>query len=160
MSEELLLAIDAGTGSCRAVLFSASGAQVAIGQREYSHPAIPGVEAAIAKGLVRVCPICDGYEVIGKSVGVIGDDDHSAAEALFLTTYTDRVTLIHTGPAERLSEWFGWPYAEELRKGTALVAALRGRCDVILHGHRHTPRSSTFMAFIVAASATRYQIKL
>jgi autoinducer 2 (AI-2) kinase len=42
MSSELLLAIDAGTGSCRAVLFSADGTQVAIGQREYSHPQLPG----------------------------------------------------------------------------------------------------------------------
>jgi autoinducer-2 kinase len=42
VSEELLLAIDAGTGSCRAVLFSAAGAQVAIGQREYSHRELPG----------------------------------------------------------------------------------------------------------------------
>jgi len=39
----LLLAIDAGTGSCRAVLFAPDGTQVAIGQREYSHPALPGV---------------------------------------------------------------------------------------------------------------------
>ena len=37
VSDELLLAIDAGTGSCRAVLFTLDGAQVAIGQREYSH---------------------------------------------------------------------------------------------------------------------------
>jgi len=40
---ELLLAIDAGTGSVRAVLFDADGGQVAIGQREYSHAAEPGV---------------------------------------------------------------------------------------------------------------------
>lgn len=68
-----------------------------------NEPPIPGVEAAIAQGLVRICPICDGYEVIGQAVGVIGDDEHSAAEALFLTTYSDRVTLIHTGPTEALS---------------------------------------------------------
>ena len=42
MSGELLLAIDAGTGSCRAVLFDVDGSQVAIGQREYSHPELPG----------------------------------------------------------------------------------------------------------------------
>jgi autoinducer-2 kinase len=42
MSDELLLAIDAGTGSCRAVLFGADGTQVAMGQREYSHPELPG----------------------------------------------------------------------------------------------------------------------
>jgi autoinducer 2 (AI-2) kinase len=42
-SEPLLLAIDAGTGSCRAGLFDISGRQVAMGQREYSHPEAPGV---------------------------------------------------------------------------------------------------------------------
>jgi autoinducer 2 (AI-2) kinase len=38
-----LLAIDLGTGSCRAVLFGEDGSQVAIGQREWSHAALPGV---------------------------------------------------------------------------------------------------------------------
>jgi autoinducer-2 kinase len=45
MTEELLLAIDAGTGSCRTVLFDAQGNQVAIAQREWSHaeqPDVPG----------------------------------------------------------------------------------------------------------------------
>lgn len=42
MSEELLLAIDAGTGSCRAVVFDAAGRQVAIGRREYTHRELPG----------------------------------------------------------------------------------------------------------------------
>ena len=36
-----LLAIDLGTGSCRAVLFDEAGAQLAIGQREWSHPGLP-----------------------------------------------------------------------------------------------------------------------
>jgi len=37
-----LLALDLGTGSCRAVLFDEDGRQVAIGQREWSHPGLPG----------------------------------------------------------------------------------------------------------------------
>lgn len=37
-----LLAIDLGTGSCRAVVFAEDGRQVAIGQREWSHAALPG----------------------------------------------------------------------------------------------------------------------
>jgi autoinducer-2 kinase len=40
---ELLLAIDAGTGSCRAVLFDPDGNQVAMGQREWTHREQPGV---------------------------------------------------------------------------------------------------------------------
>ena len=38
-----LLAIDLGTGSCRAVLFDEAGQQVAIGQREWAHRGLPGV---------------------------------------------------------------------------------------------------------------------
>jgi autoinducer 2 (AI-2) kinase len=36
------LALDLGTGSCRAVLFTEDGTQAAIGQREWSHAALPG----------------------------------------------------------------------------------------------------------------------
>jgi autoinducer 2 (AI-2) kinase len=43
VSQELLLAIDAGTGSCRAALFDPDGNQVAISQREWAHAEQPGV---------------------------------------------------------------------------------------------------------------------
>ena len=43
MSGDYLLAIDVGTGSARAVLFTVNGRQVGIGQREYSHKQAPGV---------------------------------------------------------------------------------------------------------------------
>ena len=49
---------------------------------------------ALARGLVRYCPICDGYEVTDKRVGVIGSDSHGVAEALFIRSYTADVTLI------------------------------------------------------------------
>src|SRR4051794_19249352 len=39
--------------------------------------------AALSRGLVRYCPICDGYEVTDKKIGVIGSDSHGVAEALF-----------------------------------------------------------------------------
>ena len=49
---------------------------------------------ALARGLVRYCPICDGYEVTDKKVGVIGSDSHGVAEAVFIRSYTADVTLI------------------------------------------------------------------
>ena len=36
---------------------------------------------ALARGLIRYCPICDGYEVTDKKIGVIGSDSHGVAEA-------------------------------------------------------------------------------
>jgi thioredoxin reductase (NADPH) len=57
---------------------------------------------ALARGLVRYCPICDGYEVTDKKVGVIGSDSHGVAEALFLRSYTADLTLIAPDKALRL----------------------------------------------------------
>lgn len=52
---------------------------------------------ALDRGLLRYCPVCDGYEVTDRSIGVIGADTHGVAEALFLRTYSDRITLVaHT----------------------------------------------------------------
>ncbi|BDG02575.1 metallophosphoesterase family protein [Anaeromyxobacter oryzae] len=41
--------------------------------------------------------------------------------------------------AERLATLLGWPSAGELPLGAALLERLRGRCDLVLHGHRHAP---------------------
>lgn len=51
-------------------------------------------EEALARGLIRYCPICDGYEVTDKKVGVIGNDRHGIKEATFLRGYTRDLTLI------------------------------------------------------------------
>ena len=58
---------------------------------------------ALARGLIRYCPICDGYEVTDKKVGVIGSDSHGVAEALFLRGFTADVTLIAPHEALRLN---------------------------------------------------------
>ena len=51
-------------------------------------------DEALERGLLRYCPICDGYEVTDKRVGVIGTGDHGMREAIFLRGYTSDITLI------------------------------------------------------------------
>lgn len=51
-------------------------------------------DEALSRGLLRYCPVCDGYEVTDKRVGVIGTGSHGTAEALFLRTYTADVTMV------------------------------------------------------------------
>ena len=58
---------------------------------------------ALARGLIRYCPICDGYEVTDKRVGVIGGEAHGVAEALFLRGFTKDVTLIAPHAETRLA---------------------------------------------------------
>ena len=51
-------------------------------------------DEALRRGLLRYCPICDGYEVTDKRVGIVGNGDHGMREALFLRGYTRDVTLV------------------------------------------------------------------
>lgn len=43
---------------------------------------------------------------------------------------------------ERLSSWLGFAFTSELARGRDLVRRVRGRCDLVLHGHRHVPRGA------------------
>ena len=51
-------------------------------------------DSAVQAGILRYCPICDGYEHRREKVAVLGSDKHGAAEAMFLRQYTSDVTLI------------------------------------------------------------------
>lgn len=75
-------------------------------------PELPDVSQAIHRGLIRHCPICDGYEVIGHRVGVIGYGDGALHDALFLGTYSKDITLVSLGRSLNLS-------AEERREAAA-----------------------------------------
>ena len=47
---------------------------------------------------------------------------------------------------ERISTRLGWRWAQELELGLTLLQRIRGRCDLVLHGHRHAPRAMTLFA--------------
>jgi thioredoxin reductase (NADPH) len=66
-------------------------------------PALPNIKDAIRSGLVRHCPICDGFEVIGKSVAVIGRGVRGVNEARFLRHYTEKLTLFTLGTPHEIS---------------------------------------------------------
>lgn len=51
-------------------------------------------DKALAEGMIRYCPICDGYEVTDKRIGVLGTGSHGTREAIFLRGYSRDVTLI------------------------------------------------------------------
>jgi thioredoxin reductase (NADPH) len=57
-------------------------------------PPLEGTAEALLRSVIRVCPICDAFEAIGKRIAVISDNDKGAREAEFLTTYSNHVTLI------------------------------------------------------------------
>lgn len=67
-------------------------------------PSIEGVEEAMRSGLVRQCPICDGYEIIDRRIVIFGHNSLALAEALFLRTYTTDLTLATLGRPLQISE--------------------------------------------------------
>jgi thioredoxin reductase (NADPH) len=56
--------------------------------------------AGVEAGGLRLCPVCDAYEVIGQRVAVLARTEHAAQHAMFLRDYTERLTLYHMGEAE------------------------------------------------------------
>lgn len=57
-------------------------------------PELPYLRQALRRGILRYCPICDGYEIIGKKVCVVGEGRKGAEEALFVRNFSDDVTLM------------------------------------------------------------------
>jgi thioredoxin reductase (NADPH) len=83
--------------------FTARTVLLATGVENHRPPIDDDLHAeALKRGLLRYCPICDGYEVTDNRVGVIGTGDHGMREALFLRGYTRDVTLIAPGAAHDL----------------------------------------------------------
>jgi thioredoxin reductase (NADPH) len=60
-------------------------------------PDLPNLYNAVQRGLIRHCPICDGYEVMDHKVAVLGHGKMCFGEALFLRDYTSDLTFLTLG---------------------------------------------------------------
>lgn len=106
-------------------------------------------DEALARGLIRYCPICDGYEVTDKKVGVIGSDSHGVAEAMFIRSFTADVTLIAPDKALKLK-----PEDHEKLKaanidcadGPAQAVAISDECIVVDTADGHFAFDSVYPA--------------
>ncbi|MFN3509543.1 MAG: NAD(P)/FAD-dependent oxidoreductase [Allorhizobium sp.] len=105
-------------------------------------PSLAQVEEGVARGVVRLCPVCDGYEVTGRRVGVLGSGPGAVREATFLKTFSSDVTLIVDEP-ERLDQ-----QALDLAhsSGIAVMKDIRGM-RILGEGYEVTTRDGSPTVF-------------
>ena len=82
-------------------------------------------DEALARGLIRYCPVCDGYEVTDKKVGVIGSGGRGVAEAVFLRGFTEDITLIAPDKAHDLAP------EDQAKLREYGIAAVDGPCHAV-----------------------------
>lgn len=112
----------------------------------------PRVQAETAPGLylIRVDSTGPHNRSLIASHGQLEGDDIDAVDALLdrapaghlvaLLLHHHVLPLPEERTMERISSWIGLRYTSELALGRELLERIRGRCDLVLHGHRHTPR--------------------
>ena len=106
-------------------------------------------DEALSRGLVRYCPICDGYEVTDKRVGVIGSGSHGVAEALFIRSYTADVTLIAPDRALQLKAEDSWKLEDagvDCVDGPAQAVAIARDCITVDTAEGHFTFDSIYPA--------------
>jgi len=59
---------------------------------------------AVAYGSVRLCPVCDGFDVIDKRIAVATAETNPVGHALFMRTFSSDVTLFERGSPSMLNE--------------------------------------------------------
>jgi thioredoxin reductase (NADPH) len=57
-------------------------------------PDMPRLREAVAAGCIRMCPICDGHEVLDRKVAVYGPVASTVGHAVFMRTFSEDVTLL------------------------------------------------------------------
>jgi thioredoxin reductase (NADPH) len=84
-----------GWTSARTILLASGASDV--------EPAIPDIQLALDQGALRYCPVCDGFEVSDRNVGVLCKAaDAGVSEALYLRHFTPLVSLFVTSASVQL----------------------------------------------------------
>lgn len=59
---------------------------------------------AVAAGAVRLCPVCDGYDVMDTRIAVVTSETNPVGHALFMRSFSADVTLFDRGEESMLND--------------------------------------------------------
>lgn len=145
--------------SCAGDVFRSRSVVLATGVVNHK-PNIPETmhTLGVSQGLIRYCPVCDGYEARLTPIAVLGADRHGAAEALFLRRYGAAVTLL----AQRSLDLTTRDLERLERAGIDVVAEpiddLRLADDAVEVSWRGLPRRSFGTLYPALGSTARTQL--
>lgn len=88
-------------------------------------PAMPGLEDAIARNVIRLCAVCDGYEASDEHIAIYAPVDDAIRHALFMRTFSRRVAAVPSEPGE--------PSAECAAEARAASIAVLSRAAALHH---------------------------
>lgn len=132
--DRYLLAIDAGTGSVRAVLFDLEGNQVAVHQQEWSHPSDPEIPGSMNFDVSR-----NHGMVLDCIAGVIERAGIQGSEIIALSTTSMREGIVlYDGDGQEL-----WACANVDSRAHQEVAALKAM-DPLLEKRIYAKSGQTF----------------
>ena len=58
-------------------------------------PPLRGLQPGIKRGVVRLCPVCEGYEASGRPIAIYGDNyEDLRTHACFLRTFSHHVMIV------------------------------------------------------------------
>lgn len=70
---------------------------VATGVEDIMPPDLEYLWPLVKRAQVRLCPVCDAFELCGKRIGVLARGEHGLREARFLLNFTSEVSLLSHG---------------------------------------------------------------
>ena len=57
-------------------------------------PEMRNLREAIGRGAIRLCSICDGYDVMDQHIAVLGSGRNAVSHGIFMRTWSRRVTVL------------------------------------------------------------------